>query len=94
MTEKSGSVLVVGAGIAGMQAALDLANALKKMGAGIAGAGSSIIEVSGAECLGGYDHEVIADRIEAGTYIIAAAITGGNILVIRANPDHPRISKG
>jgi UDP-N-acetylglucosamine 1-carboxyvinyltransferase len=60
---------------------VDLAAALVKMGAKIEGAGSSIIEIEGVERLGGYDHEVIPDRIEAGTFLIGAAITGGDVRV-------------
>ncbi len=60
---------------------VDLAAALSKMGANIQGAGSSIIEIEGVDSLGGYDHEVIPDRIEAGTYLIGAAITRGQVRV-------------
>ena len=51
------------------------------MGAGISGAGSSVIEVEGVERLGGFDHDVIPDRIEAGTFLIAGAITRGELSV-------------
>ncbi len=59
----------------------DLAKALAAMGAGISGAGSSVIEVEGVERLGGFDHDVIPDRIEAGTFLIAGAITRGELSV-------------
>lgn len=60
---------------------VDLAAALTDMGANIQGAGSSIIEIDGVESLGGYDHEVIPDRIEAGTFMIGAAMTRGDVRV-------------
>jgi len=59
----------------------DLATLLGKMGARIQGAGSERIEIEGVESLGSASHQVIRDRIEIGTYLIAAAITGGEILV-------------
>ena len=66
----------------------DLAAALAKMGARISGAGTSVIRVDGVRELAGFDHEVIPDRIEAGTLLIAGAITGGDVQVARARPDH------
>lgn len=66
----------------------DLANFLKKMGAKISGAGSSIIQIEGVKHLNGTDYTVIPDRIEAGTYIMAAAITGGKVKVRNAILDH------
>jgi len=57
----------------------DLANFLNKMGAKIKGAGTHRIEVEGVERLGGAEHTVIPDRIEAGTFMTAAAITGGDV---------------
>jgi UDP-N-acetylglucosamine 1-carboxyvinyltransferase len=59
----------------------DLARMLNAMGAKISGAGKHVIEVEGVERLHGADHTVINDRIEAGTLMVAAAITGGNVLV-------------
>jgi UDP-N-acetylglucosamine 1-carboxyvinyltransferase len=59
----------------------DLANLLGKMGARIQGAGSARIEIEGVERLDSASHRVIPDRIEVGTYLIAAAMTGGEILV-------------
>lgn len=60
---------------------VDLANALRSMGANISGDGSAVIEVEGVERLGAMDHTVIPDRIAAGTYMIAAAMTRGDVLV-------------
>ena len=59
-----------------------------KMGAKIEGAGTSTIRVQGVSKLHGVEHEIIADRIEAGTYMIAAAITGGEVLVTGCVPEH------
>ena len=67
-----------------------LANYLNAMGAKIIGAGTSTIKILGVKHLKGASHEVIPDRIEAGTYMIAAAITGGNVLVENAIADHLR----
>lgn len=74
---------------------IDLANFLNKMGADITGAGTDTIRINGVKKLGGATHTVIPDRIEAGTYMIAAAITGGNVLVDNVVPDHlkPIIAK-
>jgi len=63
---------------------IDLANILIRMGARIAGAGSKIIEVTGVRRLTGCTHEVMADRIETGTYAVAAAITHGQVRLHRA----------
>ncbi len=65
---------------------IDLANYLNAMGAKIEGAGTNIITVEGVERLGGTHHRVLPDRIETGTYLVAGAMTGGNIKVTRANP--------
>lgn len=59
----------------------DLADLLNRMGARIGGAGEETIVIEGVKRLGGAVHEVIPDRIEAGTYLIAAALTGGDIMV-------------
>jgi len=67
---------------------VDLARALKQMGAIVAGEGTSEIAVEGRESLAGMDHTVIADRIEAGTLAIAGAITGGNVIIKGARPEH------
>jgi UDP-N-acetylglucosamine 1-carboxyvinyltransferase len=74
---------------------VDLANYLNAMGATVRGAGTGVIRIKGVEKLRGATHTVIPDRIEAGTYMIAAAITGSNIYVENAIGDHlrPVISK-
>ena len=65
----------------------DLAACLAAMGAGISGAGTERIEIEGRATLHGADHRVIADRIEAGSYAVAAAITGGDLILAGAGPD-------
>jgi len=65
----------------------DLADFLVAMGARIEGAGSSTIVVQGVETLGGADHRVLPDRIETGTYLIAAAMTGGRVRAENTAPD-------
>jgi UDP-N-acetylglucosamine 1-carboxyvinyltransferase len=65
---------------------VDLANCLISMGACISGAGTDEIEISGVDSLHGASHSVIPDRIETGTYLVAAAITGGNITVRDTKP--------
>ncbi|MDN4620346.1 UDP-N-acetylglucosamine 1-carboxyvinyltransferase [Paenibacillus sp. PsM32] len=74
---------------------VDLANYLNSMGAIVRGAGTGVIRIEGVESLNGTEHTVIPDRIEAGTYMVAAAITGGNVYVEGAIADHlgPVISK-
>jgi UDP-N-acetylglucosamine 1-carboxyvinyltransferase len=66
----------------------DLADLLTKMGAKIEGAGTSTIRVRGVEKLHGTAHRVIPDRIEAGTFLIAGAITRGNVLLTECEPKH------
>jgi UDP-N-acetylglucosamine 1-carboxyvinyltransferase len=66
----------------------DLAELLTKMGARIEGAGTSTIRVRGVPRLEGAEHAIIADRIEAGTFLIAGAITAGDVLVTGCRPDH------
>lgn len=66
----------------------DLAKALNAMGAAVTGAGSDIIHIDGVQSLHGVHHEIIPDRIEAGSFAIAAAITGGDVVVKGARPDH------
>jgi UDP-N-acetylglucosamine 1-carboxyvinyltransferase len=66
----------------------DLANLLIAMGARIEGAGTSEIRIEGVERLHGADHTIIADRIEAGTFLIAGAITGGDVTVTGCVPEH------
>lgn len=74
---------------------VDLADFLTKRGARIAGAGTDIITIEGVRQLRGCDHEVIPDRIETGTHLVAGAITKGSITVGRCRPDHidPLINK-
>lgn len=67
---------------------VDLAELLKKMGAVIEGAGTSVIRVRGVDALHGAEHAIIPDRIEAGTYAIAAAITGGDLTIRNCRPAH------
>jgi len=67
---------------------VDLANFLNKMGAKVRGAGTGTIRIEGVEVLFGAEHTMIPDRIEAGTFMVAAAITGGNVLVKGAVPEH------
>lgn len=66
----------------------DLADLLNKMGARIKGAGTSAIEIEGVEALGGAEHTIIPDRIETGTFIVAAAITGGELEIKNCHPTH------
>ncbi len=66
----------------------DLAELLIRMGAQIEGAGTSTIRIAGVERLHGAEHTIIPDRIEAGTFLIAGAITGGDLLVTDCQPDH------
>jgi len=66
----------------------ELARVLNKMGARISGAGGDVITVDGVEELKPVDHAIIPDRIETGTLLVAAAITGGDVLVRRAVPEH------
>src|ERR1035438_9286509 len=67
---------------------VDLAELLIKMGAKIEGAGTSTIRVQGVERLGGAEHTIIADRIEAGTFLVAGAITGGDLTITGCVPEH------
>jgi UDP-N-acetylglucosamine 1-carboxyvinyltransferase len=66
---------------------VDLADCLNKMGARISGAGTSRIEIEGVSRLGGARHSVLPDRIETGTYAIAVAMTGGDVLLEGARPE-------
>lgn len=67
---------------------VDLATFLTSMGADIKGAGTDTIKISGVRDLKGASHAVIPDRIEAGTYMVAAAITGGDVVVENVVTDH------
>ena len=69
---------------------IDLANFLNKMGAKIKGAGTDVIKIEGVEELRGTEHTVIPDRIETGTFMLAAAITRGQVLIKNIVPDHVR----
>jgi len=66
---------------------VDLAEMLIKMGAKITGAGTDVITIVGVEKLNGTTHNVVCDRIEAGTYMVAAAMTGGEVKLLNARAD-------
>jgi UDP-N-acetylglucosamine 1-carboxyvinyltransferase len=66
---------------------IDLAEMLIKMGAKITGAGTDVITIVGVEKLNGTTHNVVCDRIEAGTYMVAAAMTGGEVKLLNARAD-------
>ncbi|WKN28484.1 UDP-N-acetylglucosamine 1-carboxyvinyltransferase [Apilactobacillus kunkeei] len=74
---------------------VDLANILNAMGANVMGAGTSKIKIKGVSKLHGVDHSVLQDRIEAGTFMVAAALTHGNILIedAEASYNQPLIAK-
>ena len=74
---------------------VDLANVLNQMGADVKGAGTETIKIEGVDHLHGVEHSIIQDRIEAGTFMVAAALTKVNILIKDAIPEHnkPLISK-
>ena len=66
---------------------VDLADCLNKMGARIHGAGTSTLTIEGVDSLNGVEYTVLPDRIESGTYLIAGAITGGNVKLKNTRPD-------
>src|SRR2546423_14656136 len=66
----------------------DLAELLNKMGARVRGAGTPTIQIEGVEALSGAQHTIIPDRIETGTFIVAAAITQGELEIKDCNPEH------
>jgi len=66
----------------------DLASFLIKRGARVSGVGTDVITIDGVPELHGADHEIVPDRVETGTYLIAGAITGGEVRVVRCRPDH------
>jgi UDP-N-acetylglucosamine 1-carboxyvinyltransferase len=66
----------------------DLAELLNKMGGRVRGAGTPTIEIDGVEALGGAEHTIIPDRIETGTFIVAGAITKGELEIRDCNPEH------
>lgn len=74
---------------------VDLANFINSMGGKVKGAGTKVIKVEGVKALGSTAHTVIPDRIEAGSYMVGAAISGGNILLENVITDHlkPVIAK-
>ena len=67
---------------------VDLANCLNSMGADIRGAGTDVIKIHGVDILHGTTYPIIPDQIEAGTYMVAAAATGGDVLVKNVIPKH------
>ncbi|MDR0199924.1 MAG: UDP-N-acetylglucosamine 1-carboxyvinyltransferase [Streptococcaceae bacterium] len=69
---------------------VDLANLLNKMGAKVRGAGTDTISITGVEKMHGAEHSVVQDRIEAGTFMVAAAITEGDVLIQDAVMSHNR----
>lgn len=68
----------------------DLAELMNRMGARIKGAGTETIEIDGVDGMSGAEHTIIPDRIETGTFIVAAAITGGEVQITRCDPTHLR----
>ena len=66
----------------------DMVNFLNKAGAKIKGAGTDRVEIIGVKKLSEISYNIMPDRIEAGTYLVAGAITGGNVKIINANPNH------
>ncbi|WP_341779601.1 UDP-N-acetylglucosamine 1-carboxyvinyltransferase [Levilactobacillus sp. HBUAS70063] len=74
---------------------VDLANVLNKMGAHVRGAGTETLRIDGVEKMHGTEHNVVQDRIEAGTFMVAAALTQGNVLIKDGIVEHnkPLISK-
>lgn len=66
---------------------VDLAECLNKMGAKITGAGTDVITIVGVEKLTGATHNIVCDRIEAGTYMVAAAMTGGTVKLLNTRAD-------
>lgn len=69
---------------------VDMANFLNAMGGRVRGAGTNLIRIEGVPTLHGTHHEIIPDRLEAGTYLIAGAITGGVVTVTNVIPEHLR----
>lgn len=67
---------------------VDLANFINSMGGRVSGAGSNVIKIEGVKQLGQSDYTAITDRIEAGTYMLAAAATGGNVVIKNVIPEH------
>src|SRR5437868_11862514 len=69
----------------------DLGELLNKMGARVRGAGTPTIQIEGVEALGGAEHTIIPDRIETGTFMVAAAITKGELEIKDCRPEHSAI---
>src|SRR3712207_5888589 len=69
----------------------DLAELLNRMGGRVRGAGTPTVTVEGVEGLGGAEHTIIPDRIETGTFLVAAAITGGELELKNCRPEHSAI---
>ena len=69
----------------------DLADLLNRMGARVRGAGTQTITIEGVEALGGAEHTIIPDRIETGTFMVAAAITKGELEIKGCRPEHSAI---
>src|ERR671926_1699171 len=67
---------------------VDLADLLNKMGARVNGAGTDTLQIEGVESLGGAEHTIIPDRIETGTFIVAAGLTQGQLEIKDCRPDH------
>jgi len=67
---------------------MNLAEALNRMGAKVSGAGTDVIVIEGVDSLHAAEATVIPDRIETGTYMIAAAITGGDVTINGCQPGH------
>ena len=67
---------------------IDLANFINSMGGKISGAGTNVIKIKGVKTLGRSSYTAIADRIEAGTYMVAAAATGGDVIIKNVIPEH------
>ena len=67
---------------------VDLANFLNSMGANIMGAGTNVIKIRGVNSLHGVNYSIIPDQIEAGTYLVAAAATGGDVTITNVTPKH------
>ena len=67
---------------------VDVANFLNRMGANVKGAGTDVIRIKGVDKLYGCEYTIIPDQIEAGTFMIAAAATGGDVIVDNVIPKH------
>ncbi len=67
---------------------VDLMNFLNALGGNVSGAGTDVITICGTDRLGGVDYSIMSDRIETGTYLIAAAITGGEVTLHDTRPEH------